>query len=123
MKDLKDKLIFPLIIVEGLDIILYNSIEALETDLEGIDVAENRYKSFDAEGRSVILEAIGAKRRGFLVTVGRVRVAGAEDIPSHKQELTELLLQYLKVVGESVDDKTELKDLVRTCARRQMEGK
>ncbi len=123
MEDLKAKLEFPLFVIEGLDVSSHNSIEALETHLEGIDVAENTYKSFDAAGRLLELEAIGGKRGSFMVTVGRVHVAGAEDIPTHNEELARSLRAHLNAVGHSVDENTELKDLVRICARRQREGK
>lgn len=120
MNDQKSKLKFPLFVVEGLDVSLYSSVEALEQQLEGIDVAHNIYKSYDAEGRLLKLKAIGVKEGKFMVTVGYVRVEDAEDIPTHAQELAETLREHLNAVGHSVDDKTELKDLVRI---RQMEGK
>lgn len=122
MKDLKDKLKFPLFVIEGLDVVLYNSIEALEIHLEGIDVAEGRYKSFDAEGRSLNLEAIGAKRGRFMVTVGRVHLASAEDRPSHQQELAAYLRDHLNAVGQAVDEELGLNQLVQMCKRRQIES-
>jgi hypothetical protein len=123
MKDLKDKLKFPLFAIEGLDVSLYFSVEALEGQLEGIIVAEGHDKFFDAEGRSLKLEAIGAKRGRFTVTVGYARLTEIEDIPSHQEELASLLRAHLNAVGHSVDEKTELKELVRICTRRQWEGK
>jgi hypothetical protein len=123
MTDLKNKLKFPLIVAEDLDISLYNSIEALETHLEGIDVAENRYKSFDAEGRLLELKVIGAKKGLFTVIVGRVQLADAEDIPRHREELAEYLRNHLKAVGQPVDEEIDLSQLVRICAKRQMGDK
>jgi|MudIll2142460700_1097286.scaffolds.fasta_scaffold195532_2 hypothetical protein len=122
MEDLKAKLKFPLFVIDGLDVSLYNSIEALEQQLEGIDVANNIYKSYDAEGRLLKLRAIGAKQGKFMVSVGYVHIEEAEDIPGHNKELSEALRAHINAVGHSVDDNTELKELVRICARRQMEG-
>jgi hypothetical protein len=123
MIDLKNKLKFPLIVVDDLDISLCNSIEALETHLEGIDVAENRYKSFDAEGRLLELKAIGAKKGLFTVIVGRVQLADAEDIPRHREELAEYLRHHLKAVGQPIHEEMDLSQLVQICAKRQMEDK
>lgn len=123
MKDLKDKLKFPLFAIEGLDVSLYFSVEALERQIEGIIALEGHDKFFDAEGRSLKLEAIGAKRGRFMVTAGYSRLRDAEDMPGHKEELASLLREYLNAVGHPVDESTELKELVRICARRQMEGK
>lgn len=123
MNDLKAKLKFPLFVVDDLDVSLYSSVEALEQQLEGIDVAHNIYKSYDSEGRLLKLKAIGVKEGKFMVTVGYVRIEDAEDIPSHAEELMAALREHLNAVGHPVDEHTELKDLVRICARRQMEGK
>jgi len=43
--------VFPLIIADGLDIGIYDSPDAVQRALEGVDVASGSYICFDTEGR------------------------------------------------------------------------
>ena len=45
----------PIIVVDGGDVGLYLSKEEVEQDLEAIDVKQNTFKAFDAEGRVLTL--------------------------------------------------------------------
>ena len=103
----------PLFVVEGLDISAYRTREKLETDLEGIDVAENRYQAYDAEGRLLTLTAIGGRRSGFVVNVGRVTVSGVETTPTHQAELAKALRNHLDAIGRPPAEGLELHQLVK----------
>lgn len=117
MNDLEDRLKYPLLVVEGLDLSLYYSIKALEIGLEGVDVEENAYTAFDAEGRLLHLVAIGVKRGRFGTDVGRVEVKSTEEVPNHQQELAGHLREHLRASGYPVEDDLRLEGLVRLCER------
>ena len=90
----------------------HDSVEALETALEGIDVENGVYKAFDAEGRKLTLKAIGVIRGTIVSSVGIVKLAAAELVPSHQIELSELLRAYLMAVGYSASEDLGLDRLV-----------
>jgi len=108
---------YPMIVIEGLDVILFDSKEDLIMGLEGIDVAENIYKSFDAEGREIRLRAVGAKRGLFIVNIGRVEIDSIEEEPTHHEELYSLLTSFLHAIGKEINNSMMLSELVDACKK------
>ena len=108
---------YPLIVIEGLDVMLFDSKEDLIMELEGIDVAENSYKSFDAEGREIRLRAIGAKRGRIIVHIGRVEIDSIEEEPTHHEELYSLLTSFLHAIGKEINNSMTLSELVDACEK------
>jgi len=79
----------PIIVSEGGDVDVFESIEDAEKYLEPIDVKAGRFKAFDCEGRSLLLHP----------TTPRVSIDAEEETPTHEEELTLLLRRFLRQVG------------------------
>ena len=92
----------PVIIVEGDDILMFESADAAERYLEPVDVAAGTYSAYDAEGRKL-----------EILTDGRiVQVLSSEQEPSHQRTLVETLHRSLSLIGDSVDSEISLPNLV-----------
>lgn len=98
----------PLIVAEGLDVILFSSTEAAESRLESIDVRAGTYKGFDAKGRALRIELREGIPDDTSVMAGQVQVALAEEEPSHAAELRHLLRAFLDEVGQRLGDASVL---------------
>lgn len=95
----------PLIIAEGLDLHLYESVQDAALDLEAIDVQDGIYVGYDSEGRALRLT----------VRDDRVEISDAETAPEHQRQLAELLREALAAVGRPMQAEAELKDLVESA--------
>jgi hypothetical protein len=87
------------------DVTLYASVANAELNLEPIDVENDEYFAFDAEGRLLALRTDGQK----------VTISAAEPEPTH-QEILRSLLSDLFVRAGLIDDRSspiELAELVR----------
>lgn len=94
----------PIFIVDGLDVGVFASVDDTVLQLEAVDVNNGEYSSYDAEGRSL-----------HLTTDGETVIAQLAEVkPSHVDELSTVLRDFLKAVGaEGVDDSScDLKCLV-----------
>jgi hypothetical protein len=116
----------PLIIAEGLDVFLFESVESAELGLESTDVRSGIYKGFDAEGRALRIELGRAVPNETGGGVDAVRVRLAESEPTHAAELRGLLRAFLDDVGLRLGDvsvrieatsEVTLEELVRLVAR------
>ena len=93
----------PIIVVdkEGVDLAVYESVEAAERHLEAIDVQKNEYKAYDATGSPLQLTAIGT----------RVSLKLDECCRSSPSELSNSLRAFLSSVGTPVTDSDSASDL------------
>jgi hypothetical protein len=95
----------PIIIADknGRDLIIYHSVEEAELHLEGIDIINNEYIGFDAEGYVLDLEVLQTKKPllGGLFHINRERVIIKRNNRASKQidELRNRLLDYLNYRG------------------------
>lgn len=96
----------PLLIAEGLDLHLYDSVQDAALDLEAIDVQDGIYAGYDSEGRALRLTVRDEK----------VEISAAEASPGHQRQLAELLRAALAAVGRPADPGADLPELV-TAAR------
>lgn len=104
--------VLPIIVAEGLDIKIFQSIEDAERWLEPWWVEEGLGKAYDAQGRLIRLHA-GDKRVTF---------QSWEEEPTHAKELKVLLLKFLKAANSS-DAYDETCDLQHLIAKSKIELK
>jgi hypothetical protein len=99
----------PIFVIDGHDVGVFASIEDVQIQLEAIDVRNNEYMAFDAEGRPLELVARGK----------RVRVAPRQGHPSHRRELETALRDFLMQMKEPVaqDQACDLPCLVEACQK------
>lgn len=97
----------PIVIIEGRDIRVYQSIAEASLELEAIDVIDGVYQAFDANGRRLRLVT-----NGILVSI-----EVPQDSPLEPVELVTQLRRYIQEVGvdhvgiEHVDDASLLEML------------
>lgn len=103
----------PILVIDGLDVSIYPSIDAAVADLEGIDVADGVYEVFDAAGRRITLRAKNVRRGRFSVNIGTVHFDHAEDVPTGGAALKSRLLQHLEVRGLGCSRDADLTTIVR----------
>lgn len=84
------KIILPIFVIEGEDVIIFNSLEDVQSQLEPIDVRNNIFISYDAEGKLVKIETDGRY----------INVKLVEEEPMHVAELEALLRNYLIAMKE-----------------------
>jgi hypothetical protein len=96
----------PVVIVEGWDVSLFESVAEAESYLEPVDVSDGVYFGFDAEGRLSRIETDGV----------RVRIRTAEKEPIHVEELEDLLRGFLERVEKLVGSDCDLRCPVAACA-------
>jgi hypothetical protein len=97
----------PILLVDGLDVSLYGSLEELEIGLEPLDVKDYDFLVCDAEGRLVQLEARS----------GRVMAWVAEEKPTHAAELEGALREFLKEMGSPEDTACDLPCLIEASRK------
>lgn len=95
----------PLIIAEGLDLHLYDSLQEAELYLEPVDVQDGIYVGYDFEGRELLLT----------VRDDRVEISAAEASPGHQRQLAELLRAALAAVGRPADPGADFPELVEAA--------
>jgi len=99
----------PIIIVDrdGVDLVVYGSIYDAELHLEAVDVLNNEYVGYDADGRLLRLRA---RQRDVTIEL-------AEDQPTHGRELINAIQTYLSASGYSAGPRSVdvLPALVETC--------
>ena len=108
----------PVIVIDGLDVSLYPTVEAAMLDLEGVDVADGVYRVFDAVGRKITLRAEGVRRGRWSVDIGTVHLDGADAVPTGVEELQRALLDHLGACGVLLAQRTALAALVRLVEQR-----
>jgi hypothetical protein len=92
----------------GGDIAVYMSLADAERHLEAIDVQNNEYEAFDAEGRLLRLTT----------EQERVRIAPSENEPNHADELRQKLLAFLRAAkAPSVNSGSSLSQLVNAASQ------
>ena len=92
---LGDNPIPPIFVVDGLDVGVFASVDDAVLQLEAVDVKQDEYFSYDGEGRLLRLIADG----------DRVTAQLAETEPSHAEELSTILRDFLKEMGvKGVED-------------------
>jgi len=84
----------PIFVIEGDDIIVF---ESFEVDLEPLDIQDGGMVAYDAEGRLLRLE----------INRGAVTVSVTEEKPTHATELEFALRNFLRASGESLADDPE----------------
>lgn len=82
----------PIIVSEGGDTDIFETIEAAERYLEPYDI--EILTAYDSQGRLLTL----------LPTSPRITIESAELTPSHARNLRQVLLRFLKDVGDTADD-------------------
>lgn len=79
----------PIVLVNGLDLILFASLEGAQRFVEPVDVENQEYIGFDAMGRPLRLD----------VTLGEVAISPSAE-PPDPGALRELLIRCLTAAGE-----------------------
>jgi hypothetical protein len=95
----------PVIVAEGLDLKLYDSVRDAALDLEAIDVQDGIYVGYDSEGRELLLA----------VRDDRIEISAAEASPGHRRQLTELLRAALAAVGRPISTDAKLPELIEAA--------
>ena len=95
----------PILIAEGWDLKLYDSIRDAELDLEAIDVEDGIYAGYDADGRLLKIET----------RASAVVLSAAEASPSHQGQLEELLRGALRMTGHLPEGADSLESLVEAA--------
>lgn len=105
----------PFFVFDGLDLSIYDSLDSIEVDLEGVDVEAGIYEAFDAIGRVVRLKATGVKRGKFIIDIGETHVDTVEPTPTGAERLFRLLFDHLREIGHAAPQGVDLADLVAEC--------
>ncbi len=105
----------PFFVFEGLDLSIYDTLESIEENLEGVDVKDGIYQTFDSIGRVIHLKATGVKQGRFFIDIGKTHVDTIESKPTGASRLFGLLQDYLRKIGHVVPHDASLNDLVVTC--------
>lgn len=95
----------PVIVAEGWDIHLYDSIRDAELNLEPIDVESGIYTGYDSQGRLLKIETRDSA----------VVLSAAEASPTHRQQLEELLRGSLRMTGHLPQGADSLESLVEAA--------
>ena len=105
----------PIIAENRGDLLIFGSLEKAESYLEAIDVRNDEYVVYDSEGR--LLRA--AADSDF----GPVRIAEAENAPTHQEQLRRALISYLRAVSSRESDlRHDLLDTLVTRALKYRTG-
>ncbi len=96
----------PLLVWESGDLHAFGSIAEAESALEATDVKSGTYRGFDAAGRLLNL-GTSVRRERFIglfnLARERVTVSLAEDAPTHRDELANILARFLTATGIGPD--------------------
>jgi len=83
----------------GAGLSIYDSIEKVEIDLEAIDVKNNEYTAFDAQGNVLILDIETVRRPIFFglshSDIEMVRIRGSEPVVNKEDILRQKLIDYI----------------------------
>lgn len=106
------KIALPIILDEHGDSEIYPSYEEAIRAIEAIDVRNNEYRGYDAEGRKLNLSADNADR---------ITISLAEEEPSYQQELRQVLMKYLRALKYSPDqlEGKSIEELLQLAPQRQ----
>jgi hypothetical protein len=101
----------PIVVVElagGIDVLIYDSLEAIEFHLEPQDIDKDDLVC-DAEGRSILLSSHR----------GTVTASLIEDTPTRAADLERALREYLRTREDrlSDDQNCDLKCLIEACVK------
>jgi hypothetical protein len=112
----------PIILVDGLDVIIYTSVEQIEQDVEPIDVINNVYTVYDSDGRLLYLDVevkscenwMDLLKRIILGPTYKVMLKPAKFEPQHEQELRKVLVEYLvhRGISKELLSEISLKELI-----------
>lgn len=84
----------------GYDLRIHSSVEDLEIQLEAIDVKNDEYEAYDAEGRLLTLGVIKKETPIFFglfkSNIEHVIVESVEHNPGHEKELRDALIKFLQ---------------------------
>ena len=94
----------PIILAQGLDVSLHESLEDAALQLEPVDVADGEVRAYDAEGRLLSISTDGVT----------VQLRPLEATPGHRDELVTLLREFLEAVPVDLPPSDRLEDLVQT---------
>ena len=98
----------PIIIIEPGTVIVYNSINDAQNHLEAIDVENDIYTGYDAEGRLLDIKTVD----------NRVFFFEGENKPTHRAELEAILRENLNDVGidTSIIEKGDLLSVIKASS-------
>ena len=105
----------PFFVFEGLDLSIYDSLNEIEANLEGVDVEDGVYEAFDSMGRVIDLKATAVERGKFTVDIGKTHVETVAATPTGAERLCRLFRKSLRAIGRSVLNEASLHDLVLKC--------
>jgi hypothetical protein len=100
----------PIIIGEPDDWEAYRSVENAESYFEAIDVKDEIYVGYDAEGRLLKIDY----EKNVDISLARVSISLAEEEPNHSDELEKIMrshLDSLKKLGHSIQIDTNSANL------------
>ena len=99
----------PVFIYEPVDMNVYETVESAELSLEAIDVNDNVYTGYDADGR--LLKLIAEQ--------DRIKIRLAEDKANHKQDLEIAIVSFLDALMDPFADESNVsfKELVQYCRK------
>ena len=110
----------------GLDI--YDSIEKVEIDLEAIDVKNNEYTAFDAQGNILILEIEKVRRPSFFGLfhddIEMVRIRESEPTVNKEDILRQKLIDYILCFKKDSDQLANMdtSQLIEMAMRFEQQG-
>jgi hypothetical protein len=102
------KAIIPIFIVDGLDVSAYGSLDEAVAGLEPVDIKNNAYVMYDAEGTLI-----------RLTTDGNRITASVDDEPKHATQLEYALREFLTLMDDTQADQAscDLPCLVKACLK------
>lgn len=117
------------------DVMIFNSLEELEAQLEAIDVRNREYECFDSEGQliSLVIETRTPQRSSWLAAICRfcgcnvevVRAKSTVDAVPQMERLRKLLVNYLRAVepdSPRPNMVSPIPELVAEIAKRQADN-
>lgn len=112
----------PIILYGDGSLDFFKSVADAERYAEPIDVRNQEYVAYDSEGRRLELRVEEEVVTGWLrlgkTTKERVRIAQAEEVPTHAEELKHILRASLQKLGISLESLHSLEDLVAASTQR-----
>lgn len=98
-------ILLPIFVVEGLDVMVFDSKQAAEQFLEPWWIKKGLGSVYDSEGRLLKL----------IVEDSTVKISSSEEIPMHIGELKKILFDFLKITrnDQYLDPNYELSYLVK----------